>query len=700
MWINTARVTGTNTIPIGKKRRLPGLMNSAEDKTPLIAPSSNQWISPSSLEIEGGVVETASKKFAKTVNYASFNDASFANIKPADEDDMPRGRQMLRRNTAENHPKSRWGSKSIKSTLRLDNLPTSIPLCMSPEDTDTHALKVRIQEITQRLANKSAAPYDKRSLSPAPIYDVTGRRINSREIRYRKLLEAELHDLVAKVSQINPVYKPPGHYKKRFTKYEKIYIPVDDYPGINFAGSLIGPRGNTIKHIQKESGAKVILQGKGFVKPGQVMSDSALASNQEEDDIHCLIISCNPASVLKAREMINENIETAKSALETFNPFKRDQLRELATLNGTLRDDEGKTCSNCGEVGHRRYDCPKEINYAARIICRVCGNGGHFARNCFYRPRGGELQENFSNSNSRDQEYESFIQDVLGDAKPTQSLIAASPTRPSLQKAGDRQLEQSLIVAQAPWTRVGRHLVKACELDSIVIQTQRRLANGSPVRIHEIREHPIPRDYHQAPSGHQAPNGHQAPSGHHAPSGQSRPWLEIGSSASEGPGSMGQFQNIGNRSSGNPLAPPTFLESIGYRRRAIRVEAQPKATGDPSPQNYPGEYNRLRDAQGYNREGMLAHANSYNFQNPISSRNHAAGHDGLQFRHPWNSIHPHRLQAYPTLRGHLGLHQAASEYSFNGLHLRLYPPPPPLEPPPPTPPPPPSYPTGQWLQRP
>jgi len=94
MWFNNARTTGTNTIPIGKKRRLPGFMNFVEDKAPLITPSSNQWIAPSSLAIGGGVVETASKKFARTVN-----DAPFANIKQADEDDVPRGRQMLRRST-------------------------------------------------------------------------------------------------------------------------------------------------------------------------------------------------------------------------------------------------------------------------------------------------------------------------------------------------------------------------------------------------------------------------------------------------------------------------------------------------------------------------------------------------------------------------------------------------------------------------
>jgi hypothetical protein len=68
--------------------------------------------------------------------------------------------------------------------------------------------------------------------------------------------------------------------------------------------------------------------------------------------------------------------------------LKRNQLRELAALNGTLRDDENQACQNCGQIGHRKYDCPEKQNYTASIICRVCGNAGHMARDCPDRQRG------------------------------------------------------------------------------------------------------------------------------------------------------------------------------------------------------------------------------------------------------------------------------------------------------------------------
>lgn len=70
----------------------------------------------------------------------------------------------------------------------------------------------------------------------------------------------------------------------------------------------------------------------------------------------------------------------AASTPEFQNDHKRSQLRELASLNGTLRDDEGQVCQNCGNLGHRKYDCPEQKNWSAGIICRTCGGAGHMAR--------------------------------------------------------------------------------------------------------------------------------------------------------------------------------------------------------------------------------------------------------------------------------------------------------------------------------
>lgn len=148
-----------------------------------------------------------------------------------------------------------------------------------------------------------------RSPSPAPQYDNFGRRVNTREYRYRKRLEDERHKLIDKAMKTIPNYHPPSDYRRPTKTQEKIYVPVNDYPEINFIGLLIGPRGNTLKKMETESGAKIAIRGKGSVKEGKGRSDAAHTSNQEED-LHCLIMADTEEKVNKAKKLINNIIET------------------------------------------------------------------------------------------------------------------------------------------------------------------------------------------------------------------------------------------------------------------------------------------------------------------------------------------------------------------------------------------------------
>lgn len=74
-----------------------------------------------------------------------------------------------------------------------------------------------------------------RSPSPAPQYDNHGRRVNTREYRYRKRLEDERHKLIEKAMKIIPNYHPPQDYRRPTKTQEKVYVPVNDYPEINFS---------------------------------------------------------------------------------------------------------------------------------------------------------------------------------------------------------------------------------------------------------------------------------------------------------------------------------------------------------------------------------------------------------------------------------------------------------------------------------
>ena len=112
--------------------------------------------------------------------------------------------------------------------------------------------------------------------------------------------------------------------------------------------------------MESESGAKIAIRGKGSVKEGKGRSDAAAMSNLEED-LHCLVTAdseekvhpplfefvANIFQVAAAIAAIERIIETAASTPEAQNELKKNQLRMLATLNGTLRDDEGQACQNC-----------------------------------------------------------------------------------------------------------------------------------------------------------------------------------------------------------------------------------------------------------------------------------------------------------------------------------------------------------------
>lgn len=53
-----------------------------------------------------------------------------------------------------------------------------------------------------------------------------------------------MQDIITELIKKNPNYKPPADYRPE-RKSRKIRIPQEEYPGYNFIGLIIGPRGNT-----------------------------------------------------------------------------------------------------------------------------------------------------------------------------------------------------------------------------------------------------------------------------------------------------------------------------------------------------------------------------------------------------------------------------------------------------------------------
>jgi len=148
--------------------------------------------------------------------------------------------------------RNRWGDATENKAAGLMGLPTMIQSNMTSEQLEAYTLHLRIEEISQKLRINDVVPAEgdryvalgsldilvansSRSPSPPPQYDNFGRRVNTREYRYRKRLEDERHKLIEKAMKTIPNYHPPSDYRRPTKTQEKVYVPVNDYPEINFS---------------------------------------------------------------------------------------------------------------------------------------------------------------------------------------------------------------------------------------------------------------------------------------------------------------------------------------------------------------------------------------------------------------------------------------------------------------------------------
>merc|ERR1711884_938860 len=292
-----------------------------------------------------------------------------------------------------------------------------IPNGLSKEQEEAYLLQLKIEEASRRLRSGDLGipinPED-RSPSPEPIYSSDGKRLNTREYRKRKEMEETRHNSIQRMMAINAEYKPPPDYKPPMIKVnDKVMIPQEEHPEINFVGLLIGPRGNTLKSMESETGAKIIIRGKGSVKEGKVGRKDGQPLPGEDEPLHAYVTSTNPESVKKAVKKIKHIIKEAVDVPEGQNDLRRHQLRELALLNGTLREGEGPRCTNCGAGDHKSWQCQDKPNVTNNVVCSSCGGTGHISKDCM----GKKGNWNEGPKSAMDEEYMSLMAE-LGEGPP------------------------------------------------------------------------------------------------------------------------------------------------------------------------------------------------------------------------------------------------------------------------------------------
>ena len=295
---------------------------------------------------------------------------------------------------------TRWASPEVDAlqsrVCDIDGtvLPPIVQTIMTAEQVDAYVAHFRIREITNKLQLPDMhlkAHTRPREPSPDPEYDTAGRRTNTRVQRHRRALEMERHRLIEDISAVIPSYKAPHDYRRPTRFAERLYIPQTDFPGINFIGQILGPRGSSLKEIQKASGAVISIRGKGSVKEGR-----GRATTRASDDapLHVVVMADTQLKAENGKKRVQKVIDDAVTTPEWQNEHKKTQLRDLAKINGTFRDDEGRH----HQLGQNQSSInPRPIRDVASGSQLKSPNHGVHADTDF------------------DREYEQLMQDVNGD---------------------------------------------------------------------------------------------------------------------------------------------------------------------------------------------------------------------------------------------------------------------------------------------
>ncbi|XP_051128487.1 KH domain-containing protein At5g56140 [Andrographis paniculata] len=123
----------------------------------------------------------------------------------------------------------------------------------------------------------------------------------------------------------------------------RVDIPVDQYPNYNFVGRLLGPRGHSLKRVEATTDCRVLIRGRGSIKDPtrEEMMRGKPGYEHLNEPLHILVEAELPVEIIDARLIQARDIleDLLKPVDESQDFYKQQQLRELALLNGTLREE-------------------------------------------------------------------------------------------------------------------------------------------------------------------------------------------------------------------------------------------------------------------------------------------------------------------------------------------------------------------------
>ncbi|CAM8913501.1 unnamed protein product [Rhodiola kirilowii] len=122
------------------------------------------------------------------------------------------------------------------------------------------AYQTRVNQITQLIETKDLETEVGQDADMEPLnrnQESSQHGIDAEELEELKL---ERREIIGEILKLNPNYKAPPDYIP-LLKEDRVPLPMKDYPGYNFLGLIYGSGSDTLKRLEKETGAKIQVFG-------------------------------------------------------------------------------------------------------------------------------------------------------------------------------------------------------------------------------------------------------------------------------------------------------------------------------------------------------------------------------------------------------------------------------------------------------
>ena len=270
-----------------------------------------------------------------------------------------------------------------------------IPKNLNLEEIEYLIRLHRLEDITKKQ-NKSALEIndpDVRSPSPEPVYDPSGRRINTIENRAKNSVLMEKNYLIEESQKMNVGFMTPFDWKS-MKKTTKIFFPEIDVPELNFVSMVLGPKGRTQKLLEELSNCRISVKGR-------LASKNKRSTPQDDEKTHILVQAENDQDLKKGVELVQKVLRG--DSLQSIAGDEKKYIKtgyEMIAVDTILRD----FCENCHEEGHKLWNCPYTFNENLKnrqayfkstnntglnamkmVYCEICGSKTHLKRDCFHK---------------------------------------------------------------------------------------------------------------------------------------------------------------------------------------------------------------------------------------------------------------------------------------------------------------------------